>query len=441
MNMDTDAQLQPDGASESADENASATPPDSADDNQGVELARAKLDEAPDPTITVEWSSSIPSEIKKFQHSSRRKRALSLLESPNPWSPLSFRENASQLINAEPGEYTREEYAREIDCYTQFKHEMVDFDKNSTELNFRRWINHSDINIFVIENKFPIDSNVRDYITAFKLILKSYQWIHILSKRLIQVAAILIYVLIVLNVPSLAELFPFIPNTSPAHFAVVGLLFALLLAAMYGLILSITDNFKARLQSTAASLGAVLNSKTSSINTRFAQVCNNAGSVRNDFSAAERDWIESAKWLMRVAMWLPKRVDYLDRFFQLEMQNVRAFRNGSSIIGNLTSIGIFLVSEAVLISLLFLEQSGLEGSPVDQNVLFLFLAAMFFVGISSWMTTLGRVSLSNSDILLWMNEQSWTQFGDFDMFRNIEGILQTYAYQVYADQNRGSSRG
>ncbi|MEA1942310.1 MAG: hypothetical protein U9P68_08710 [Pseudomonadota bacterium] len=422
--------------SESESETAETTTP--ADREEAVEEARAELEQAPESELPPDVEEFRPKEIKKFQHSARRDRALLLLEHRSIFEPMAYKENASHLIKPEPGAYEKSEYAGQIDCYTGFKHELIHFHKE-TVLNFRRWVNHSDINIYVIENKFPIDAAVRDYITAFKLILKSYQWLHILWKRVAQIVAIVVFCLLALNLPAITGLFAAFPASTGAYLGIAGALALVIGLVMYGAIKSLTDNFQARLQSASTTLGATLNSKTARLNTRFAQVCNDAGNARSTYDSNQRDWIEHAKWLTRVAMWLPKRVDYMDRFFQLEMQNIRAFRNGSSIIGNLSALTILLIAEALLgWRLHTVLQSG--GGPELESQALLVVAGMLFAAVVSWLSTTGAVSLRNSDIMRWMNEQSWTKFGDFDMFRNIEGIVDTYAYQVYADQNRGSSR-
>jgi hypothetical protein len=415
---------------------------------EAVEEARSSLGAAhSSESNSAETPGLEEKRIKKFWKSVRYRRAKDYITKDNGWT--AYIPNVEMMIKPEPSDYKHDDYRGEIDCYTAFKHTfMVDYEFDATVLNWREWRDHADINTNVIEQKFPIDLTVRDIITAYRLILGRNQWRHIRTKRLFQLLATLVLLAglaALLHWDASAMLAPVLPSSLLAFAPTLSFLPFVILIGLFSrwMTWDITKMFNAKMQAASGRLSTAMNRKTSGILTAFKQTCNDAGTIKVQYSPEEKVWIDDAIWLTRVALWLPKRVDYIDRFFQLEMQNIRFLRNRSDILGNLWAMGVFAVGLAGVFAVVsFYGWQGpmamLQGSNLPETGLI--LTSLAALTVLNFISTSFKHSIKNSDIKGWIGEQTWVNFSDFDMFREVSEIIRVYAYHSFVEDNKGSTR-
>ena len=213
--------------------------------------------------------------------------------------------------------------------------------------------------------------------------------------------------------------------------SVVSFLFVLFhLWAVQGL----TGALRDKMRQSSTSLKASMVSKTGGILSQFEVVLRKASNANNEYLPNQREWIDHAIWYSQVAMWLPKRVDYIERYFQLEMQNIRAVRNKLAIIGDTAARVTGIVLAAGLCGLAFAMEGG-------ANVM---AGAMALPGLIAFAlmyhhSTSRKNSIQNREIKGWIGDRSWKSVSEFDMFKKVADIMRPYMSRVFVEDNKGAT--
>lgn len=382
-----------------------------------------------------------PERIKKFGESRRFRRAKQLITRQGRlfWC---YVPNIENRITEEPADYSREDYEGRLQDYTDYKHTyMVDYDIDGVEWRWWRWRNHSDIGVNVIERKMPIDKNIRSIITAFKMLVIKNQKTHVIWKRFIQLSfAALLFAGIWASYSAnmaILDMLGLEPGMLQSTAVLAGMcaiaagftMFAHRLAVIW-----LTSTLRAGMGQSATSLKSAMNRKTSRLQNQFESVLARAKSANNEYRHNQREWIESAIWYAEVAMWLPKRVDYIERYFQLEMQNIRAGRNGLAIIGD-------FVSRLILVTLLVVAGGGALwlGGNSSLTALILFVFTGLALAVMYHQSTNRKNSIQNTEIRDWIGERSWNSVSEFNMFQKVSDIMRPYLNRVFIEDNKGAT--
>lgn len=398
------------------------------DPNAEAEVGETELDKAPE-------------RIRKFERSKRFERSKKLIRRDGLFH--TYVSNVDQKITPEPRDYPQGEYRRHLEQYTGYKHTyMVDFHLDGVEVRWWEWRNHSDIAANVIERKFPIDRRIRDIITAFKVMLRWNQRRHVFGKRLAQIGASVallaasVYLLAPEDHPALAELEAAAPRSLDLALLAGSMLLAaaVVVGAHWMFLRAFTGQYRDKMTSAAAGLKSAMNRKTAGIQNQFTTVLRRATNAANAYLPNEREWIDEAIWHIEVAMWLPKRVDYVERFFQLEMQNIRAVRNKWGIAGDLMSLGVFAAGLAGL---------GVAVMQADSADWMRSAAVAAPAALALWLlfrhSTSRRNSIQNTEIRDWIGEKSWVTVSEFDMFKNVAEVMRHYMHRVFTEDNKGAT--
>jgi len=401
---------------------------------------RVHYDEASKPVGDTELDKA-PERIKKFGESRRFRRAKDLITRHGRlfWC---YVPNIENKITEEPKDYSREEYEGRLQDYTDYKHTyMVDYDIDGVEWRWWRWRNHSDIGVNVIERKMPIDKHIRSIITAFKLLVLFNQKTHVIWKRIIQ---LLFAAILLISLCAVYSLHPLVIDAlgleaSSLNTTILLALMSVILAGCTMIahrlaVIWLTSTLRAGMGQSATSLKSAMNRKTSRLQNQFESVLARAKSANNEYRHNQREWIESAIWYAEVAMWLPKRVDYIERYFQLEMQNIRAGRNGLAIIGD-------FVSRLILLTLLVTAGAGafFLGGGLSLSAFALFVPAAVALTVMYHQSTNRKNSIQNTEIRDWIGERSWNSVSEFDMFQKVSDIMRPYLNRVFIEDNKGAT--
>jgi hypothetical protein len=130
-------------------------------------------------------------------------------------------------------------------------------------------------------------------------------------------------------------------------------------------------------------------------------------------SIKSEDWPSKAERVFRLALWVAKRVEYLERFWQLQLERLRVFEVVSDTVGNMTSrmLTNFLVGLAICVSYLLHGRSSVASVGI-----------VILIG-TAWY--LGRVarrpeySFGMDDIVRQGFEGDWSPFNTVKYYDNI----------------------
>lgn len=313
--------------------------------------------------------------------------------------------------------------------------------------NARIWF--ADINDEMMEAKFPRDMSLRACISAYHITVRKNQATNIRRKRLFQFAGSF-----AMLTPALALAFfqdALLPrtftaggqkalfSTEPLSLAFFGVLALFLVIGFLVTRVTIgitTTHMTSAFRGNAKDLNAKLQRRMNTLRqnyTRFYKAI-----AEEEFSGRDSDgaeWTDRAKWWARLAMWMPKRIEYLEKFLQSEMQRIRVFRIWTDALGNLSATLTWL---ACAVAILIVAQiSGVSSAP--------FLAAAI-TGLSgsallAVMSTQAKFSLDNKLIRRWIGDDDWPRFSGIGLDVDFGEIIRRDKDRIRQEKLRGGGFG
>jgi hypothetical protein len=253
--------------------------------------------------------------------------------------------------------------------YFGFRTELFKFqvrqDRTAWDL-LQRPQSYADLEEENIEEKFPEDIESRALICALGRVIGKNRWKHIVRKRLLQIVFSLPMVALLLWWPSLIvaieNMTPIVRDLSsglsPASrsylvgaimISVVAVVAVALTARLRYLLGHHTLQFTAVNESSCQILARVMTSVHADIVALFNKLIKDdiTTSQVNFEDVSRQDWVENAKKVFRAALWEAKRMEYLERFWQLRLERLRLFEIVGNEIGNLTSRAVAVAILAV----------------------------------------------------------------------------------------------
>jgi hypothetical protein len=98
-----------------------------------------------------------------------------------------------------------------------------------------------------------------------------------------------------------------------------------------------------------------------------------------DISDAE--WTHRSAWWMKLSMWVPKRVEYIEKFLQTEMQRTRIFMLWSGTVGRLIAMAIVLIGAVLALSFVATRSGVAFGAMLNPSV---WLPVLATASVSMW---------------------------------------------------------
>jgi hypothetical protein len=214
----------------------------------------------------------------------------------------------------------------------------------------KRPLTHADLEEEIIEQRFPEDINTRASIVALTMALKRNQCRHIYKKRLRQA-------LITLPVAAIAVIWPVLfqyalgVTASPPDGAISALLsagaFGIFAAgyamAGHALLRRVLNHTTLLVHQINGASFAGLVQRMVKLNARIR--ANFMKLLDADISKSQRDmkiifrpdWPYRAKRLFKLALWQAKRIEALEKFWQIQLERIRVFDLWSNAAGNISS--------------------------------------------------------------------------------------------------------
>lgn len=295
----------------------------------------------------------------------------------------------------------------------------------------RRPQTYADLEEENIEEKFPADIRSRALMCALNKILKYNQWKHILKKRLLQlgfslpVASLFVWWTSVLGYVTDSSLVAGLASSSwwfgaidPGVAAVTVLALGYVLGATM-LMRYMLGHMMHMFEEVNANSCQVLSNHMNKISGRIKAIylkllITDITLSQNDLESIKgEDWPAKVERVFRLGLWVPTRVEYLERFWQLQLERLRLFEIVSDAIGNFTSrsVTVGVIGGAVVTS--HYVSGGWD--IVLPGLVILALAAWHFGRV----TRRPEYSFGMDDIVAQGFERDWSPFSSVRYYDNI----------------------
>ena len=279
-----------------------------------------------------------------------------------------------------------------------------------------------------IEEKFPGDIQSRALVCALNKVIGHNQRRHILKKRLLQAIAtaplIAAGVLWPAIVAFLAERMEGVTVLGYATDAVVtasaaaiGLCAAYVALAASLMRFALTHMMHAFSEVNANSC-QVLSNHMTKISARIRGISNKLLNIditlsqNNLESIKHEDWPSKVERAFKLALWEPKRIGSMERFWQLQLERLRRFEVLSDAAGNWLSRALAAGLVGVALAWIYLQHGGLA---LHAGTVVLTLGAWYF----GQLTRRRQYSFGMDEIVQQGFERNWSPFSSMRYYHNI----------------------
>lgn len=218
-----------------------------------------------------------------------------------------------------------------VDYYPLFAHP-------GNPLTPGKWVYFADINDEITEQKFKRDQDIRAFITAFRFAIVNNRTGIIFLKRVIQALAILTIfaVAFALAMQGKAAMFgmPVVVTLVLAGFAVIG----------GGIYQNMRDSqLQSVIGASGKTLANALQERVNNLTKNFIEFLADIDREEASEDMTDPQWTNRSAWWMILSMWVPKRIEYIEKFLQSEMQRLRIFMLRSALVGYASGYAVLLV--------------------------------------------------------------------------------------------------
>ncbi|NRA30330.1 MAG: hypothetical protein HRU11_08710 [Parvularculaceae bacterium] len=379
-------------------------------------------------------------------YEARMDLARSMLTTNDGWVELV--PDPSGLAPEHPFESIQQQrsYEPELRRYFDFHMDYYPhYDRPMTVTSLHDWGSFIDIHDDTVEAKFPIDRDIRAYITAFRLSLQRNYRRFVVRRRRDQ-----LLLLLTLLVPLAAwALVPaWRPETTPDKFMGLagfvsgeGRTMSIAVASIFvlifgGLLYNMSQSRKvlaSTLHANAGDLKAKVQRRINSLHQGYNHSVKAVNEAELSASSEDDRWVDDAKYWAQIALWKPKRIEHIEKFYQSEMQRLRVgafrWRVAMRLLG-WAMVAITIGAAAAL--------GYVAGDPVGIT-----LAGV--VGVLSFLHY--RIILSKpyivelTDIRRFIGENDWKRFSDINFDEDFADIIRRDKVRIRQEKSRGGMLG
>lgn len=372
-----------------------------------------------------------------IHNAERRQRARELVQKQDVFFRLSDEGNAS-LPEQETDYDATLLYKEELEFYFRYNIDYFPyFEEEYKHRNPFKWNYYIDIHDAIVEDKFKRDQDIRAYINAYRYTVHENQKHNILRKRIAQLIASL-GCLIVGFLSAIGS------NIDSYQRAVGGWEFGIFAAVMFALsfiglqaflrinVGRLHDTFQANAKDLSARIQHRLNDLSQNYTIflmRTQEEEFNTAHVENP------EWTQRVKWWVMLAMWNSKRIEYIEKYLQSEMQRMRIFTLWSGLVGRMITYTLWaiLAGTAIGISLLSAPLFSLTSVYTLLGV-----SLSFFFG---WYSLKEQFSISIDKLRRWVGNSDWKRFSDIGLHQDVGELIRRDKDRLRQEKLRGGFGG
>jgi len=389
---------------------------------------------------------STPELSPRERYEARMDLAKSMLTTNDGWVELV--PDPAGLAHEQPFETIERQrtYEPELRRYFDFKMDYYPhYERPMTVNSLRDWAAFIDIHDDTVEAKFPIDRDIRAYISAFRMSLQRNYRRFVVQRRRDQL-------ILLLTLLAPLALWTFVPGVRPqdAPEAMQGLanLFtgggrdyavgtlSVFTLMFVGLLYNLSQSRKvlaSTLHANAGDLKAKVQRRINSLHQGYNHSVKAVNEAELNATTDDERWVDDAKYWAQIALWKPKRIEHIEKFYQSEMQRLRvgAFRWRVA----MRLLGWAMVATTVVLAASF---GVVSGDPVGYS-----LAGL--VGVLSFLHY--QIILSKpyivelTDIRRFIGENDWKRFSDINFDEDFADIIRRDKVRIRQEKARGGMLG
>ena len=191
-----------------------------------------------------------------------------------------------------------------------------------------------------IEDRFPVDKDIRGRIHGYGRRVFQALWTHVIVKRLSQAMAIVAFCVLAVLGPTL-----FVDWTGMRAGGLGLAVLAMLIGVgvFFGLSSILFVQYRFRLENDSYELSREVVQRTRELQNLFTNARAMSDQAETLFSTDGKGWGERALFLTRLTMWIGARMEYLEKFAQMELWRVRRERYWMRWVGRITTPLVLLV--------------------------------------------------------------------------------------------------
>ena len=195
-----------------------------------------------------------------------------------------------------------------------------------------------------IEERFPADADIRGRIHGYGRRVFNALRVHVITKRLTQGLALIGFAAMAILGPGLfAEWTGGQPQGM--GLAVLGMLITV--GLFYGVSAILFVQYRFRLENDSYELSREVVQRTRELQNLFTNARALSDQAETQFQMDGKGWGQRAQFLTRLVLWIGSRMEYLEKFAQMELWRVRRERYWMRWVGRITTPFVLLVWLAV----------------------------------------------------------------------------------------------
>ncbi|MBA4805489.1 MAG: hypothetical protein H2038_12645 [Brevundimonas sp.] len=269
-----------------------------------------------------------------------------------------------------------------------------------------------------IEERFPVDSDLRADIYAYGRRVFDALRVHVLVKRLNQALAMAAFGVLTVLGPTWFSRWT---GTDAAGAALAGGAMLAALGLYWGIQQILFIQYRFRLENDSYQLSREIVQRTRELQNLFTSGRAMADQAETRYQQDGKGWGQRALYLTRLTMWLGARMEYLEKYVQMELWRVRRERYWMRWLARLLTPLVFLVGAAVI---------ALETAPPGHDVAFRGLQALALL-LSAVVALLSyfRWQTPTSAVQDKLGIENWVRYASLDVDNAV-------ADQVRRDKER-----
>ncbi len=196
-----------------------------------------------------------------------------------------------------------------------------------------------------IEERFPVDSDLRADIHAYGRGVFDALRVHVLSKRLTQALAMATFGVLAVLGPTWFSRWT---GTDAAGAAIAGGAMLVALGLYWGIQQILFIQYRFRLENDSYQLSREIVQRTRELQNLFTSGRAMADQAETRYQQDGKAWGQRALYLTRLTMWLGARMEYLEKYVQMELWRVRRERYWMRWLSRLLTPLVFLIGVAII---------------------------------------------------------------------------------------------
>ena len=195
-----------------------------------------------------------------------------------------------------------------------------------------------------IEERFPVDEDIRGRIHGYGRRVFNALRVHVITKRLTQGVALIAFAAMAILGPGL---FADWTGGQPQGLGLAVLGMLIMVGIFFGVSSILFVQYRFRLENDSYELSREVVQRTRELQNLFTNARALSDQAETQFQMDGKGWGQRALFLTRLVMWLAARMEYLEKFAQMELWRVRRERYWMRWVARITTPFVLLVWLAV----------------------------------------------------------------------------------------------